>query len=134
MIYGIGTDIVRVSRMQKSLARYGERFARRLLTPAELTDFRRALAPAHFLARRFAAKEAAAKAIGTGFAGGLRLRHIGVAHDARGKPQLVFEAPAVAWLEARGIRAAHLSIADEQDHAIAFVALEAGDGGGTISG
>lgn len=126
MIYGIGTDIVRVSRMQRSLARYGEKFARRLLTPGELADFRRALQPAHFLARRFAAKEAAAKALGTGFAGGLRLRHIGVSHDARGRPQLVFEAPAAGWLEARGIRAAHLSLADEQDHAIAFVTLESG--------
>ena len=134
MIYGIGTDIVRVSRMQRSLARYGEKFARRLLTFSELADFRRALQPAHFLARRFAAKEAAAKAMGTGFADGLRLRHIGVAHDARGRPELVFDAQAAAWLEARGIRAVHVSIADEQDHAVAFVALEtAGDGSPGIS-
>jgi len=129
MIYGIGTDIVRVSRLEQSLARFGEKFARRLLTPAELADFRRALKPAHFLARRFAAKEAAAKALGTGFANGLRLRHIGVAHDPAGRPVLVFEPPAAAWLEERGIRAAHVSIADERDHAVAMVTLETGVSG-----
>lgn len=129
MIYGIGTDIVCVSRLEQSLARFGEKFARRLLTPAELADFRRTLKPAHFLARRFAAKEAAAKAMGTGFSGGLRLRHIGVTHDAGGRPTLVFEPPAAAWLEARGIRAAHVSIADERDHAVAVVALETGISG-----
>lgn len=126
MIYGIGIDIVRVARMQRSLERHGARFAARILTQGELADFRRTLKPAHFLARRFAAKEAAAKAMGTGFVDGLRLRQIGVTHDARGKPQLVFDGQAAAFVRARMIHAAHLSLSDEEDHAVAFVTLESG--------
>ncbi|HEX7045087.1 MAG TPA: holo-ACP synthase [Burkholderiales bacterium] len=125
MIHGIGTDIVRVERMQRSLERFGERFAARVLTSAELEDFRRSLRPAHFLARRFAAKEAAAKALGTGFVRGLRLRDIAVGHDADGKPVLVFSGAAEALLRKRQIHAAHLSLADEADYAVAFVLLEA---------
>ncbi|HEY8554827.1 MAG TPA: holo-ACP synthase [Burkholderiales bacterium] len=125
MIHGIGTDIVRVERMQRSLDRFGERFAARVLTPAELEDFRRSLRPAHFLARRFAAKEAAAKALGTGFVRGLRLRDIGVGHDADGKPVLVFHGAAEALLRKQHIHAAHLTLADETDYAVAFVLLEA---------
>ena len=125
MIYGIGTDIVRVERMQRSLDRFGERFAARVLSSAELEDFRRSLRPAHFLARRFAAKEAAAKALGTGFVRGLRLRDIGVGHDADGKPVLVFHGAAEALLRKLHIQATHLSLADETDYAVAFVLLEA---------
>lgn len=124
MIYGIGTDIVGVDRMRRNLDRYGERFAARILTENELADFRRTAKPAHFLARRFAAKEAAAKALGTGFADGLLLRHIAVAHDDRGKPKLVFAGRAAAMLREQSIYAAHLSLSDEEDHAVAFVALE----------
>ncbi len=126
MIYGIGTDIVRVGRVERSLDRHGERFAARILTEAELADFRCALKPAHFLARRFAAKEAAAKAMGTGFVGGLRFRDIEVLHDKRGKPELNFGGRALDFVRVNHILAAHLSLADEEDHALAFVALEAG--------
>lgn len=126
MIYGIGTDIVRVARMQCNVERYGERFAARILTEPELADFRRSPKPAHFLARRFAAKEAAAKAIGTGFVNGLWLRHIGVTHDAMGKPQLVFDGQAAILVRAKMIHTAHLSLADEEDYAVAFVLLESG--------
>lgn len=123
MIYGIGTDIVRVARMRRNLERYGERFAARILTPAELEEFRRDPRPAHFLAKRFAAKEAAAKAMGLGFRGGLQLSHIGVAHDPGGRPMLRFDGYAAEFIRRHGITAAHLSVADEQDHAIAFVTL-----------
>ena len=124
MIYGIGTDIVSISRISRNLARYGERFAARILNSTELDDFRRTLKPAHYLARRFAAKEAAAKALGTGFVNGLFLRHIGVAHDAMGKPLLVFEGHAAVLVAARSVHAAHISISDEEEHAVAFVLLE----------
>lgn len=124
MIYGIGTDIVCVARMRRNVERYGERFAARILTDSELDDFRRTGKPAHFLARRFAAKEAAAKAMGTGFANGLRLRHIGVSHDASGKPLLVFDGAAADFVRAQMIERAHLSLADEDDYAVAFVSLE----------
>lgn len=123
MIFGIGTDIVKVARMQKNLTRFGDKFARRILTPEELSDFERQAHKAHFLAKRFAAKEAAAKAMGLGFAEGLSLRQIGVAHDARGKPLLAFSGFAAEFVRERGITSVHVSLADEEDHAVAFVTL-----------
>lgn len=126
MIYGIGADIVRVARMHRNLERYGEKFAARILTESELADFRRTVKPAHFLARRFAAKEAAAKAMGTGFRDGLFMRHIEVTHDPQGKPLLVFVGRAAAFVSEKMIHTAHLSMTDEEDHAVAFVTLEVG--------
>lgn len=123
MIFGIGTDIVRVTRIERSLRRFGERFARRILTEQELADYRRQRNQAHFLARRFAAKEATAKAMGLGFCNGLGLQQIGVAHDANGKPLLEFTGFASQFLASRGITECHVSLADEEDHAVAFVAL-----------
>ncbi len=126
MIFGIGTDIVRVSRMQRDLERFGDKFAERVLTKAELKEFHQNANKAHFLARRFAAKEAAAKAMGTGFANGLHLTHIGVTHDANGKPSLDFKGQASRFIKNNRITVAHVSLADETDHAVAFVALESG--------
>ena len=123
MIFGIGTDIVRVARMQQNIERYGEKFAERILTPTELQEFRRESRPAHFLAKRFAAKEAAAKAMGTGFRDGLHFHHIGVGHDAAGKPRLEFTDEAAAFVQAHAITNVHVSLADEEDHAVAFVTL-----------
>lgn len=123
MIFGIGTDIVRVRRMQEILDRHGERFARRILTSAELADFACCASPAHFLAKRYAAKEAAAKAMGTGFRDGLSLRHIGVGHDALGKPVLHFDGVASVFIDERKIDDIHVSLADEAEHAVAFVTL-----------
>lgn len=124
MIFGIGTDIVRVARMQRDLDRYGERFAERILSVTELAEFRDNARPAHFLARRFAAKEAAAKAMGTGFRDGITLRQIAVLHNEHGRPALEFTGAAADFLRAQDITASHLSISDEEDHAVAFVALE----------
>ncbi|MCL5669168.1 MAG: holo-ACP synthase [Gammaproteobacteria bacterium] len=122
-IFGIGTDIVRVARMEKSLARYGEKFARRILTELEMEDFSHAERPAHFLARRFAAKEAAVKALGTGFGHGITPRQIGVGHEDSGKPVLLYYGKALALMKKMGISGGHISIADEEDHAVAFVTL-----------
>jgi holo-[acyl-carrier protein] synthase len=123
MIYGIGTDIAAVARFSRMQARYGARVAERLLTTLEQGDFAHAAQPGRFLARRFAAKEAFGKALGTGIRVPATLRSIGVAHDALGKPVLSF-APALADLIDRlGLRA-HLSISDEADFAVAFVVLE----------
>ena len=124
MIYGIGTDIVRIQRMTKNLDRYGERFAQRLLTEAELVTFRKSSTQAQFLSKRFAAKEAVAKALGTGFRGGLSLCDIGVSNDALGKPMLDFSPRAWEKLQAVGVGATHLSLSDEQEYAIAYVILE----------
>lgn len=126
MIFGIGTDIVRVERIQQDLDRYGNRFAERILTANELQEFHRNAAKANFLARRFAAKEAAVKALGTGFSNGVLLHDIEVAHDAQGKPLLQFHGRARELLQEKSIVVAHISLADEQDHAVAFVTLETG--------
>lgn len=123
MIFGIGTDIVRVERMTRNLERFGDRFAQRILTPNELSDYEACGSRANFLAKRFAAKEAAAKAMGIGFREGLTLRQIGVGHDDKGKPQLEFEGYAESFIKKKGINAAHVSLADEAEHAVAFVTL-----------
>ncbi len=123
MIFGIGTDIVRVSRMQENIDRYGEKFAARILTDAELAEFHAIKAKAHFLARRFAAKEAAAKALGTGFSQGVGMRDIGVTHEDSGKPKLEFSGCAREFMDRHEICEVHISLADEDDHAVAFVTL-----------
>ena len=124
MIFGIGTDIVRVSRMQDNLERFGLKFAERILTAHELEEFRQQSRAAHFLARRFAVKEAAAKAMGTGFNHGVTAHTIGVTHDAHGKPDLEFDGGALSFIRKHEIAVWHVSLADEEDHAVAFVTLE----------
>jgi len=125
MIFGIGTDIVRIPRMADNLDRYGERFAARILTRAEMATFTDSVRQASFLAKRFAAKEAAAKALGTGFRDGLNLHDIGVDNDALGKPLLVFSQQAQQILQKQGVGNSHLSLSDEREYAIAYVVLEA---------
>ena len=126
MIFGIGTDIVHVGRMRKDLDRFGDRFAERILAAGELQEFHRNANKANFLARRFAAKEAAAKALGTGFSRGIQLHDIEVRHDPHGKPLLEFHGRARAFMQEHRITIAHISLADEQDNAVAFVTLETG--------
>lgn len=125
MIHGIGTDLVRVSRLAEVYFRHGERSLEKLLAPAEREEFSRLpeAGRARFLAKRFAAKEAFGKALGTGIRAPVLLPAIGVGHDALGKP--VFKlAPELAALLAEKQLRAHLSLSDEEDHAIAFVILE----------
>jgi len=124
VIFGIGTDIVRISRMAKNLEKYGDRFAARILTEAEMSIFSDSARQAQFLAKRFAAKEATAKALGTGFRNGLSLHDISVENDTLGKPVLVFSAQLQAMLKKQSISDAHLSLSDEQEYAIAYVLLE----------
>lgn len=124
MIFGIGTDIVEVARIEDALARFGDAFAARILNTREFDDYAQSTTKARFLAKRFAAKEAFAKALGTGLRGVVSFANIGVAHDDLGKP--VFElAPALlALLDEKGIGGRHLSISDEKNLATAFVVLE----------
>ena len=124
MIAGIGVDIVAVARIARILEQHGEHFARRLLAPVEFDDYRATPAPAAFLAKRFAAKEAFGKALGTGIAQGVTLPQIAVAHDAAGRPRLELAGAAAEHCARRGIEVWHLSLADEQDHAVAMVVLE----------
>lgn len=123
MIHGIGTDLVAVARLERMLERHGASAARRILTPAELEEFAAQPFPARFLAKRFAAKEAFSKALGTGVRGVVALRAVGVAHDALGKPRYVLAPPVQALLDAGGLRA-HLSLSDEAEYVVAFAILD----------
>jgi holo-[acyl-carrier protein] synthase len=127
VIFGIGTDIVQVSRMVALLERYGERFPQRILTDDEFKEFLLNKRSAYFLAKRFAAKEAAAKALGTGFGSGLQPCHIGVSHTAGGQPFLKWQDRADELVQLLGINRALLSLADEKDYAVAFVTLLAAE-------
>ena len=124
MIIGIGADIVQVSRIQQSLDRLGDAFARRILTDSELKTFKSTKQPVAFLAKRFAAKEAAAKALGTGI-GKVSFRHIEVSNNALGAPKLEFHGYARELQRLKAINHLHLSLSDEKDNAVAFVVLEA---------
>jgi len=124
MIFGIGTDIVEVSRIEDSLARFGNSFAERILNEAEWQSYMQSNTPARFLAKRFAAKEAFAKALGTGLRGPASFQNIGVTHDDLGKPVLDVAADLQALLDSKGVRYMHLSISDEKALAAAFVVLE----------
>jgi holo-[acyl-carrier protein] synthase len=124
MIYGIGVDVVEVPRMQRLLARFGDRFAARTLAPAEWDSFRASGQPATFLAGRFAAKEAFAKAMGTGLRAPVSLTRIAITNDALGKPQFALDAQLEALLAARGVGACHVSVSHERSLACAFVVLE----------
>lgn len=124
MILGIGTDIARVARFEVAMARHGERFPQRLLGEAERERLREHAAPAAFLAKRFAAKEAFVKALGTGLRHGMRWTEIQVVNDALGRPSLLLAGQAHELAMAAGVKAVHLSISDESDLAVAFVVLE----------
>ena len=124
MIFGVGTDIVMVERIAAAWQRWGERFARRILTPYELEAFASARDPVRYLARRFAAKEAMAKALGTGFAHGISPRRLGVVPDAWGKPQVALAAEAERIAERLGAGRGFVSIADEEAIVTAFAVFE----------
>lgn len=123
MIYGIGTDIVAVARIVEFHRKHGERALEKVLAPDEFAACRAALEPARFLAKRFAAKEAFAKALGTGVRTPVLLSAISVCHDALGKPSFKLSAALADYMNERGLTA-HLSLSDEKDNVIAFVVVE----------
>ena len=125
MIFGIGTDLVAIERMQAMWERHGERALEKLLAPAEREECRAYAAPGRFLAKRFAAKEALGKALGTGIRAPVLLPAIAVVHDDQGKPAFSFAAELGDWIEARRL-VAHLSLSDEAGQALAFVVVEQG--------
>ena len=124
MIFGIGTDIVEYARFERMLSNYGDRLPGRMLSEQELPEFHKQPNPARFLAKRFAAKEAFAKAVGSGLRDPVSLRRISVTHDKLGKPALHFDETLRSHLAQLGINAHHLSISDERELAVAFVVLE----------
>ncbi len=124
MIYGIGTDIVSYARIQSLYEKYGQRAAERMLSDAELAEYAACGDPARYLMKRFAAKEAFAKAMGTGLRASVTLRRITIGHDDLGKPLLSFDDVLSNYVANMGITRHHVSISDERDHAVAFVVLE----------
>ena len=124
MILGIGTDLVDIRRIERSLARFGHRFAQRVLVEQEYQRFCKHVKPAHYIAKRFAAKEAFSKAMGTGIHFPVNWHNVSVANERSGKPYFRFSDPLAALLAQRGIRRAHLSLTDEVEMACAFVILE----------
>ena len=123
MIVGIGTDIVAVDRLRGMWERHADRALDKLLAPDERDDFVRAADKGRFLAKRFAAKEAFAKAFGTGVRPPVLLPAIAISHDELGKPVFEFHGQLAEIVENRQLTA-HLSISDEADYAIAYVLLE----------
>ena len=127
MIAGIGIDIVEHERVARIHQRYHERFARRILDALEMDEYQKCRTPVRFLAKRFAAKEAAAKALGTGFSNGITLNMIGVRHDKNGRPILELSARAAEYARLLGVNSQSLSISDEKNNSVAVVVLESGN-------
>ncbi len=124
MIFGIGTDIVEVSRIAASINAFGDGFAERVLAESELEGYQNSQIKARFLAKRFAAKEAFSKALGTGLRAPATFQNIAISHDDLGKPILVLAPDLLAFMQEKNIQHTHISISDEKNLATAFVILE----------
>jgi holo-[acyl-carrier protein] synthase len=123
VIHGIGTDIVTIARLGEMIARHGDRALEKLLAPAEQDACRHHSDPVRFLAKRFAAKEALGKALGTGIRTPVLLPAIEVCHDELGKPLFHFHGELSAFMDRHGYRC-HLSLSDEKEQVIAFAIVE----------
>ncbi len=123
-ILGLGTDIVEIARIEAVISRSGERFARRVLSEQEWQCYQQHQQPARFLAKRFAVKEAAAKALGTGIRQGLAFSQFDVFNDTLGKPCLRLQDQAASLAQHLGVTDIHVTIADERHYACATVILE----------
>jgi len=126
MIYGIGVDVLEPGRVARLLERYGERFARRVLTEDEWPAYLRSRRQVLFVANRFAAKEAFSKAMGTGFRFPVTLGQINVLQNRLGKPELSYQPALGRMVRQEGIAGAHVTISDEQSVVCAVVVLERG--------
>jgi holo-[acyl-carrier protein] synthase len=132
MIIGTGSDLIDIDRIEKTLERHGQRFIDRCFTPVEIAKAeRRRGAGTHIAtyAKRFAAKEACSKALGTGFADGVYFRDIGVVNDPSGRPTLALTGGArarlMAMVPAGKVPVIHLTLTDEPPTAMAYVIIEA---------
>lgn len=124
MIVGTGIDLVKIARVEKVYAKHGSRFVSHVLHDNEMPEFNNASDKVRFLAKRFAVKEAATKALGTGQAQGVLLRHFYVIHNEHGKPLLHADSKAKETCTFLGANTMHVSISDESEYAIANVILE----------
>ncbi|HVY65010.1 MAG TPA: holo-ACP synthase [Gammaproteobacteria bacterium] len=123
MIFGIGTDILQVERVEQTWQKFGEHFARRLLLDEEYALFTKAKRPVRFLAMRFAAKEAVVKAMGTGFANGMWVRDVGMLPNALGQPQVIYSERGKAMCRKLGVGEGHLTLSDEAGLIVAVAVL-----------
>ena len=124
MIYGIGVDILQLTRIKRTLARFGDHFIDRLLMPDERAQLARTARPERFIAMRFAAKEAVVKAMGTGFAHGIWIRDVGVLQNRWGKPEVIYSARGERMRRKLGIGAGHVTLTDEAGLIVAVAVLE----------
>ena len=130
MIFGIGTDIVELSRVKGVYGRFGDHFARRILMDEEMTLYRRARDKVRFLAMRFAGKEATVKAMGTGFAHGVWLRDVGILNNDWGRPVVVWSERGSRVCARLGIGSGHVSLTDDAGLVMAFAVVECAEKAG----
>lgn len=138
MIYGIGTDVCDIRRVEATLARRGDRFAEKVLGAQELEIFHRRRSRVEgrgvrYLATRFSAKEAFSKAIGLGMRMPMAWRHCQILNLPSGKPEIRLDGELAAWFHARQL-VAHVSVSDESDYATSFVIVERHEGAGLAAG
>lgn len=123
MIFGVGTDICELSRVQQTYDRFGDHFVKRLLMDEERVLFDKSKWPVRFLAMRFAAKEAAVKAMGTGFAHGMWIRDVGVINNEWGRPMIIWSDRGRKVCEQLGIGDGHVSLSDDAGLIVAFAVV-----------
>ena len=123
MTIAIGTDIVEIQRIASALERQGDKFVQRILTESEIAEYQARGNSVAFLAKRFAAKEAIAKALGTGIGRGISFQHMIVSNNSDGAPQVELQANAAERLKQLGGSQVLLSLSDEKNYALAYVAI-----------
>jgi holo-[acyl-carrier protein] synthase len=124
MVIGVGTDLIEIDRMEASIKRFGERFLERIFTPGEIDYCLRKKASAESFAARFAAKEAGAKALGTGISRGVSWKEIEVRREPGERPTLHWSGRAAERAEAMGVVRTELSLTHSRSTAMALVVLE----------
>ena len=125
MIFGVGTDIAAVARIGRLYERHGERALEKLLAPAEHADFEKSKDPERFLAKRFAAKEALSKALGTGFSAQINFKNFSVSNLPSGQPVATLSGAALETMQKNGAKRVFLSISHDKGCAVAMAILEA---------
>ena len=123
MTIAIGTDIVEIKRIADALERQGDKFLQRILTDSEIAEYRGRGNSVAFLAKRFAAKEAVVKALGTGIGRGISFQHLIVSNNSEGAPQVELQENAADRLKQLGGTKVLLSLSDEKNYALAYVAI-----------
>tara|TARA_Y100000389_G_C17456930_1_gene518753 strand:- start:2372 stop:2767 length:396 start_codon:yes stop_codon:yes gene_type:complete len=124
VIFGVGTDIVEMKRVQSIWKRFGNNFADRILMSEEMDLFEQTKDPVRFLAMRFAGKEAAVKAMGTGFSNSIWLKDVGIISNEFGKPLIIWSKRGQKVCSNLGIDKGHISLTDDAGLVIAFAITE----------